>query len=214
MPLRAASDSPRDEMPTSRVLRLPESDLSVVQALKDGHRVGAARLFDRYHVHVRRVLLHVLGPDTELADLIQEVFLSAIDSIGGLRDPSALKSWLSSVAVHTARKHLRHRKRMRLFDLFPADDPPERVDPNAFDPETDEAVRATYRVLDSLSTEDRLVFALRYIDGRELADLAVLCESSVSTIKRRLSRATERFAKSARREASLEGFLKTAPWNR
>jgi RNA polymerase sigma-70 factor (ECF subfamily) len=209
-----ATGKDRDEAPTSRVVRLPESEASVVRALKALDPAGAAQLFDRYHGHVQRVLVHVLGPDKELADLVQEVFLAAIDSIDGLREPSALKSWLGTVAVHTARRRLRHRKRRRWLDFFPSDDPPESADPRVPEPEISEAARATYRVLDALSIEDRLVFALRYVDGCELTEIAALCDTSVSTIKRRLARATERFARHARKEASLVDFLEWAKWNR
>ena len=89
-----------------------------------------------------------------------------------------------------------------------------RADPQIADPEVDEAVRATYRVLDAMPTEDRLVFALRFIDGCEIAEIAALYDSSVSTIKRRVARAASRFAMRARREPALEDYLVRASWIR
>lgn len=211
--LRIASEYASDDGATPRVVRLPDSDFAVVRAIRAGEPSGSVQLFDRYYAHVRRVLLHVLGPDAELTDLVQEVFLTAISSIDRLREPAALKSWIGSIAVHTARRRLRERQRSRLFQLFPFDALPERLDTSVADPEVGEAARAVYRVLDALSTEDRLVFALRFIDSREIAEIAAVCESSVSTVKRRLARATQRFARHARREASLTEYLERAPWN-
>ena len=175
---------------------------------------GAALLFDRYYAYVRRILSRLLGPDPEMPDVVQEVFLAAINSIDRLRDPDALKTWMGQIAVNRARKRLRQRARQRLFDFFPADEPPSRADPHIADPETDEAVRAAYRVLDAMTTEDRLVFALRFIDGCEIAEIAALYDSSVSTIKRRVSRAASRFARRARREPALEDYLGRASWIR
>jgi RNA polymerase sigma-70 factor (ECF subfamily) len=199
--------------PSSRVVRQSESpDALMVRALKAGESSAAELLFDRYYAHVCRVLVHVIGPDAEIADLVQEVFLAALDSIGKLRDASALRSWIGSIAVHTARRRLRQRKRLRLFELFPADEPPEKADTRAADPELDEAVRATYRVLECLGSTDRVVFALRFIEGCELAEIAELSETSTSTVKRRLARAVQRFIVRARLEPSLAEFLEGAPW--
>jgi RNA polymerase sigma-70 factor (ECF subfamily) len=211
---RATNERQRGEKPARRLVRLPDSNEVVVRALKAREPAGAARLFDRYYPYVRRILSRVLGPDPEVADVVQEVFLAAINSIDRLRDPEALKTWIGQIAVNRARKRLRQRMRLRLFDLFPSDDPPNRIDPQIADPELDEAVRATYRVLDGLPTEDRLVFALRFIDGCEIAEIAALYDSSVSTIKRRVARAAARFAMRARREPSLEDYLDRASWIR
>jgi RNA polymerase sigma-70 factor, ECF subfamily len=211
---RVATERQRGDRTSRRLVRLPESNEVVVRALKAREPAGAARLFDRYYPYVRRILSRVLGPDPEVADVVQEVFLAAINSIDRLRDPDALKTWIGQIAVNRARKRLRQRMRLRLFDLFPADEPPNRIDQQIADPELDEAVRATYRVLDAMSTEDRLVFALRFIDGCEIAEIAALYDSSVSTIKRRVLRAAARFAKRARREPSLEDYLDRASWIR
>jgi RNA polymerase sigma-70 factor (ECF subfamily) len=213
--VRATDDSEQVEAPaTRRIVRLPDSNAVVVHALRAREPAGAARLFDRYYAYVRRILSRLLGPDPEIADVVQEVFLAAINSIDRLRDPDALKTWMGQIAVNRARKRLRQRTRQRLFDLFPADEPPTRADPQIADPEVDEAVRATYRVLDAMPTEDRLVFALRFIDGCEIAEIAALYDSSVSTIKRRVARAASRFAMRARREPALEDYLVRASWIR
>jgi len=213
-PVRATHVQEQVEAPARRLVRLPDSNEVVVRALKAREPAGAARLFDRYYPYVRRILSRLLGPDPEIADVIQEVFLAAINSIDRLRDPDALKTWMGQIAVNRARKRLRQRARQRLFDLFPSDEPPTQADPQIADPEVDEAVRASYRVLDAMATEDRLVFALRFIDGCEIAEIAALFDSSVSTIKRRVARAASRFAKRARREPSLEDYLVRASWIR
>lgn len=192
----------------ARVVRLsgPTSDAAIVDALRAGHSAGAAALFDRYHDHVRRVLVHVLGPDSDLADLAQEVFVAAIASIGRLENPDALRAWLGSIAVFTARARIRQRRRWRILELVPHERLPEREQMRA-SPEVDEAVRATYRVLERMGKDDRIAFALRFIDGMELSQIAEHCRVSLSTIKRRLTKATERFERLARREASLHEWL-------
>ena len=56
------------------------------------------------------------------------------------------------------------------------------------DPEQREALAAVYRLLGQLPINERIVFALRVLDGMELADVARACSISVATVKRLAAR--------------------------
>ena len=113
--------------------------------------------------------------------------------------------WLQQIAVFTAVDFLRRRKRRRWLRFFDQQATEEPAGP-APDEAGQEALRATYRVLDRLNAEERSVFALRFIDGMDIDALANAHDCSRSTIKRRLARATSRFRALAQREGAL------APW--
>lgn len=181
-------------------------DRALVEALIAGNPAARAVLFDRYVGHVERILVRILGHDCELADLLHEVFARSLAAIETLEDPAALKAWLTGVAVLTARESLRRRARGRWLRFFPAEDLPE-VEAAIADEETREALRATYRVIDRLCVDDRIAFALRFIDGLELTDVAAACRVSLNTVKRRLARAERRFVAYASREPALRGWL-------
>jgi RNA polymerase sigma-70 factor, ECF subfamily len=187
---------------------------SLLSALRDGHPAAPAILFDRYAPRVQRILVRVLGVDRELADLLQEVFVRALSSLPRLKDGERLESWLTSIAVFTARECLRRRRRWRwLSPLAPADLPPVPVD--APDAESAEALRAVYAVLGGLAADERIAFALRFVEGLELAEVAAACGVSLATIKRRLAKAQERFVSGARREPALARWLEGgARWSR
>jgi RNA polymerase sigma-70 factor (ECF subfamily) len=68
-------------------------------------------------------------------------------------------------------------------------------------------MRAVYRVLGGLNTDQRIAFALRFIAGMELTEVAASCGVSLATIKRRLGRAQSAFTSAARREPSLVEWL-------
>ena len=156
---------------------------------------------------MRRVLVRVLGPDTELRDLIQDVFLEAVDSIDSLDEPEALRGWLGSIAVFRARAEIRRRTRSRWFPLFSNERLPEVPAPVS-SPEVDEAVRATYRVLAKLPADERIMFALRFIDGMQVAEVAEACRVSLATVKRRLGRAQKRFVAIARNTPEIADWLR------
>jgi RNA polymerase sigma-70 factor (ECF subfamily) len=204
---RGTSGEPR----RSTVLHLPvfDSDAAVVAAIRAGEPAGGAALYDRHHAYVRRVLVRVLGPDADLHDLMQDVFVAAIDSIDRLLEPRALRGWLAAISVNCVRGELRRRTKGRLISLFPQQDLPEVPAPTN-PPEVDEAVRATYRVLERLAPDERIPFALRFIEGMELTEVASACEVSLATIKRRLLGAQKKFTSIARTYPELESWVEGA----
>ena len=61
----------------------------------------------RYLPRVERIVAGALGPDTELDDVVHDVFVRALEGVGALKDPGALAGWLSTLAVFTAREKIR-----------------------------------------------------------------------------------------------------------
>ena len=70
-----------------------------------------------------------------------------------------------------------------------------------------EALRATYAVLEKLPADERIAFALRFVEGLELTQVAEACAVSLATIKRRLAKAEARFLALAGRQPALEPWL-------
>ncbi len=186
------------------------SDAAIVAAIRAGQGAGGAALYDRYQIYVRRVLLRLLGPDAEITDLAQEVFMFAIASIERLKDPTSLRPWLAGIGVYLARAEIRRRIRRRRFPLFPTSELPPVEAPSP-EPEVDAAVRATYRVLAKLAPDERILFALRFIEGMELVEVAAACQVSLATAKRRLARARKKFVNIARSVPELSEWLTAEP---
>lgn len=179
-------------------------DVRLVAALKAREPGAVDALLARHGNHLRRVLTRVLGAhDTETADVLQEVAVTAWQSIGRLSDPRALKAWLTQIAVFSARGLIRRRHRQRWLSFF--EELPERAVPWA-SPEMQEAARAVYRIFDRMPVDERIPFALRMLDGLELEATAAACGMSLATLRRRLVRAERRFQKMARQYDAL------APW--
>lgn len=174
-------------------------------------------LHDRYAAMVLRIVTRILGPDRDVADVHHDAFVRALQSIDDLREPSALPGWMRSIAVHTARAAIEKRVRRRRWFVFLSEDAlpePEPADDTAYD-EAREALRETYAVLERLPVDERIVFALRYVDGMDLADAAESCRVSLATFKRRLARAETRFVALARRSPVLADWLEGgARWTR
>ncbi len=195
-----------------RVVPLPflaADDTALVQGLLADHPGAKLVFFNRYASDVERLVTHLIGLDRELADILQEVFVQALASIRNLREPAALKPWLMRIAAHSARRALRTRSRRAWLRFFADADEESRHEPTVagMDAEARETLRAVYAVLDRLPADDRIAFALRYIDGMELSEVAAACSVSLATIKRRLRRGEARFLKAARSHSLLEKWV-------
>jgi RNA polymerase sigma-70 factor, ECF subfamily len=195
---------------TLHALPFAGSDADLVAALRRGSTQARAAFFDRHVAMVRRLLIRVMGPDPDLGDLLQEVFLRALEQIGKLEDPDRLRSWLASIAVFTARGEIRRRKRHAW--LRTEADLPEV--PIELDPESAQVLRLTYAALGKLDADERITFALRHIEGMELTEVAAACDVSLSTIKRRLARAQARFVAFAAQHPVLDERLEHTSWRR
>jgi RNA polymerase sigma-70 factor, ECF subfamily len=187
-------------------LPAPESDELLVLSLRARHPDAGTQLFDRYAPHVRRVLVRVMGPDSEILDLVHDVFVTALESVHRLVDPKALRAWLTQIAVFTARGRIRRRMRGRILRFLPFSELPEpELPPTDF--EASQAMQAVYRVLGGLDTDQRIAFALRFVAGMELTEVAASCGVSLATIKRRLARAQINFGNGAKAEPALTEWL-------
>lgn len=181
-------------------------DAALVESALRGDPAAGSRIFDRHASHVARVLARVLGPDSEIADLVHDVFVMVLRDLRRLTDPSALKAWVTAIAVNTARGQIRKRSRRRWLRFFAPEDLPETEGPSA-DEDVREATRATYAILERMPADDGIAFALRFIDGMELTEVAAACEVSLATIKRRLARAEAAFVEQARAHPVLELWM-------
>jgi RNA polymerase sigma-70 factor (ECF subfamily) len=189
-------------MPTASAL----DDRALVEALRRDEPWARTALVEKYEPHIERVVAGALGIDPDLADIIQDVFVRVLEGIHQLKDPAALRGWIGTLAVFTARGHIRRRRRWRWIRFLAPEDVPE-VPAAPHNPEATATMRAMYRVLDVLPTEERMVFTLRFMSELELTEVAAACSVSLATIKRRLARAEARFQEAARQEPLLSDRL-------
>ena len=181
-------------------------DRALVEALRRNEPWARTALIEKYEPHIERVVAGALGLDPDLADIIQDVFVRVLEGIHQLKDPGALRGWIGTLAVFTARGHIRKRRRWRWIRFLAPQDVPE-VPAVPHNPEASATMRAMYRVLDTLPAEERLVFTLRFMAELELTEVAAACGVSLATIKRRLSRAEARFQEVACQDPLLSERL-------
>ncbi len=94
-----------------------KSDSELVEAVRSGGSREFAELYRAHVGTVRAVATSRVGDDPEaVADVVQETFLRALYSLGGLQDATRLRAWLSAIARNLAMDHLRNRRRVVALD--------------------------------------------------------------------------------------------------
>jgi RNA polymerase sigma-70 factor (ECF subfamily) len=184
-------------------------ELELAQTLLRGERGAAAALWDHFCPLVRGLLVRAFGPDEEVEDSLQDIFMRVFQKGRALRDPTLLRSYVVAITVHYIRSQFRKRRVRRLFGLQISAGASAEIPEAVANPAAPLALRALYRALDRLPTDERLVFTLRFFEGAELAEGAQLAGVSVATFKRRLTAAKRRLWALTGEDPLLAPYLAT-----
>lgn len=163
-PAAAAADA--DD---ARAARRAE-EAALVRAAQAGDRAAFGRLYERYARVVHGLLLaRVRAASAE--DLVQDVFVQALQRLADLRDPQAFPGWLAAIA---RRRALDHHRRERPLDELPGDVPAT--------PDGAEEAARVLSLLRTLPAAYRETLVLRLVEGLsgpEIAERTGLTEGSV-----------------------------------
>src|SRR5258708_2343910 len=144
----------------------PQQHLRLVLPVSDVDGGGPVRfevLFDRYAAYVARLAARLLGSgDSELDDVVQDVFWLASRRITKIPDLIQARGWLATVTTRVVRRKLLRRRFRALFHASP-----RRVDVPACGATAEEHVvlARLYEVLEGLPTDLRLAWSLPYLQG-------------------------------------------------
>jgi len=147
-------------------------------------------LYRRYASHIAGVAYRLMPNDAELDDVVQETFTVAFRSIKDVRDPSRVKWWLVSITARCVSARIARKQRWRWFRPVI-----EAAEPRVSDPRHLEGVHALYQSLAKLSAKLRVPWVLHRIEGHSLPVVAEICDTSLATVKRRISEAEERLSR-------------------
>lgn len=178
-------------LPKSPIRRFPRerlSDAELVAAIVQGDGDAVSVVWDRYSALVRSVLRSSLGFNSDVEDLLQEVFIAFLRGAPRMRSADSLRGYLIGVAVRRVMGELRRRRVRRWTMLLPSDEIGD-VSPCVDDVEGSEVLRALDRLLDRMPARRRMAFVLRHVQGCEVGEAAVLLGVSESTVKREARRA-------------------------
>jgi RNA polymerase sigma-70 factor (ECF subfamily) len=138
-------------------------------------------------------------PESDLDDLLHEVFLVVHKRLDDYQEEGRARSWLYSICVRVA--HGQRRKSQRL-SAEPA--PREQsVPPSQLEHVQDrESLALGLRLLEALPPEQREVFVLYEVEDMPMSEIAQAVGSPLQTVYSRLYKARERILLALQKQAS------------
>ena len=177
-----------------------EQEAQIVRKVLQGDVNAFERLVTEYEKAVYAIAQRMTGNAEDAADMTQETFIKAYNSLQSFRGDSKFSVWLYRIASNVCLDFLRSRSRKPTVSLSVEDDEGEEGQLDIADesqsPEllmerglTRDAVR---RGLDTLPPDYRQILLLREIQGLSYDEIAAVLEIEVGTVKSRIFRARKR----------------------
>ncbi|MFP4369465.1 MAG: RNA polymerase sigma factor [Candidatus Kapaibacterium sp.] len=130
-----------------------------------------------------------MARDRETArDLAQESILLAYESFDKLKDRSAFKSYLFSIA---RRLFIRQKKRGRIFGKYD-EETAANLPSNGNGPEEEADIQILYNLIDQLPDKQKEVIVLFELSGFSIEEIKKIQGGTISGVKSRLRRGREK----------------------
>lgn len=177
------------------MLEQPTDD-QIIHAAQQGSLESFNELVLRYQDYIYSVTYRIMGEADSAADAAQDTFLTAYRKLH-LFQGGNFRAWLARIATNTCYDELRKRKRrpQDYLEELPGNERPDGAPVPANDPTPEQEAQradlqaAIQRCINELRDEQRSVLVLSDVQGMSYQEIAEATESSLGTVKSRLSRA-------------------------
>lgn len=189
-------------------LRGVQNDAALARALVARDPGAPRQAWQRFRPLVFSILRRALGPDDELDDVAQDVFMRIFSGIHRLREPEALRAFVITVTKRAV-GHEARRRRARV----PLHTEQEAQILMAVGVTADAAAHLAFnhlqRLLSRMNERERRAFVLRFVDRMEAKELADTLGVSEPTARRAYARAWKRVLTWADRHPFLHDYVES-----
>jgi RNA polymerase sigma-70 factor (ECF subfamily) len=174
---------------------MERSESELIAAVLKGDAASFEPLVEKYSPRVFATARRYARRESEVEDIVQEIWLKAFQKLSSFRGDAPFEHWLMRLAVRTCYDFLRGHQRNReapFADLSgPEEDWLERFasQPEGVSEESEAARQLVQRILGELSPAARMVITLLEIEDRSVKEIAQLTGWSVPLVKVRAFRA-------------------------
>ena len=174
---------------------MERTDAELIAAALQGDAASFEPLVAKYSPRVFATARRYARRESEIEDIVQEVWVKAFQKLASFRGDAPFEHWLMRLAVHTCYDFLRAHQRNRESAFSELSEPEndwlERfvAQPESASENADAAKQLIERIMEQLSPAARLIITLLEIEDRSVKDIAQLTGWSVPLVKVRAFRA-------------------------
>lgn len=171
------------------------TEAELIVAVLRGDPASFEPLVEKYSPRVFATARRYARRETEVEDIVQEVWVKAFHKLSSFRGEAPFEHWLMRLTVRTCYDFLRAHQRRKELSFSELSDPEtDWLDrfvsqPDNASEQADAARQLVERVLAQLSPSARLVITLLEIEERSVKQIAALTGWSVPLVKVRAFRA-------------------------
>jgi RNA polymerase sigma-70 factor, ECF subfamily len=171
------------------------TEAELITAVLKGNTASFEPLVQRYSPRVFATARRHARRESEVEDIVQEVWLKAFQKLRSFRGEAPFEHWLMRLTIHTCYDFLRGHQRNRESSFSELTEPEsdwlERfvTQPESASTDAAAARQLVGRLLEKLSPSARLVITLLEIEDRSIKEISKLTGWSVPLVKVRAFRA-------------------------
>ncbi|RME70629.1 MAG: sigma-70 family RNA polymerase sigma factor [Verrucomicrobia bacterium] len=172
-----------------------DADRLLIERVQAGEVAAFDVLVQRYRERIFSVIYNLTSNREDAADLTQETFIKAFQSINRFKKSSSFFTWLYRIAINNTLSHLRKHRLRRFFSLEKLTEDEHNkevisalVDKCGSDKESliKELQEKLNEAFQKLSFKHRTVLTLFEIDQLSHQEIAEIMDCSVGTVRSRL----------------------------
>ena len=174
---------------------MERTEAELIAAVLQGDAQSFEPLVQKHSPRVFSTARRYARRESEVEDIVQEVWVKAYQKLGSFRGEAPFEHWLMRLAVRTCYDFLRGHQRKRELSFSDLSEPEndwlERfvTQPDAGSEHADAARQPVERILEQLTPAGRLIITLLEIEERSVKEIAGLTGWSVPLVKVRAFRA-------------------------
>jgi RNA polymerase sigma-70 factor, ECF subfamily len=174
---------------------MERSEAECIAATRNGDAASFEPLITKYSPRVFATARRYARRESEVEDIVQEIWLKAYQKLGSFRGDAPFEHWLMRLAVRTCYDFLRAHQRNRettFSELTDAEtDWLDRFvqNPDSAPENADAARQLIERVMTELSPPARLIITLLEIEDRSIKEISQITGWSLPLVKVRAFRA-------------------------
>lgn len=174
---------------------MERTEAELIAASLKGDVASFEPLVEKYSPRVFATARRYARRESEIEDIVQEVWVKAFQKLASFRGDAPFEHWLMRLAVHTCYDFLRGHQRNRESSFSELSEPEQDwldrfvTQPDTAGENADAARQLIDRILEQLSPPARLIITLLEIEDRSVKEISRLTGWSVPLVKVRAFRA-------------------------
>ena len=183
------------------VLPTDDGEGEIIRQVVEGRVELFEILIQRHQPKIFATARKYARRESEVEDIVQEIFIKAFQNLGKYRGEAPFQHWLIRIAVRTCYDFLRRHQRNReanfseiteedadFLDRYVSDSLPD-------DLRVDAVRKLIHDILERLPAPLRIVITLQAVEGKSVQEIADLTGWSIANVKVRAHRARKEMRK-------------------